>query len=165
MKPLPAAVRDLAPLAALMDGADHVDVKTFPSERSLRGFLLGLAAYDPAWLRLLYALRGVLAALFGLRHEPGPPIPTDERHVPMRPGERLGPFAVVEAREDSHWIALAEDRHLAAYLAVTADGTGPRPVFHVATVVRHKHWTGPLYFGLIRPAHHLVVRAMGRAAA
>ncbi|MCP4630164.1 MAG: DUF2867 domain-containing protein [bacterium] len=29
--------------------------------------------------------------------------------------------------------------------------------FYVITVVHYKHWTGPVYFNLIRPFHHLVV--------
>jgi hypothetical protein len=37
--------------------------------------------------------------------------------------------------------------------------------FHVATVVNYCHWTGPVYFSVVRPFHHLVVRQMMRAAA
>ncbi|MCP5103876.1 MAG: DUF2867 domain-containing protein, partial [bacterium] len=35
---------------------------------------------------------------------------------------------------------------------------------HVVTIVHYKHWTGPVYFNLIRPFHHLVIRRMMKAA-
>jgi hypothetical protein len=33
----------------------------------------------------------------------------------------------------------------------------------IKVVVHYKHWTGPVYFNLIRPFHHLVVSRMARA--
>ena len=35
--------------------------------------------------------------------------------------------------------------------------------FYIMTVVHYKHWTGPVYFNMIRPFHHLVVRRMALA--
>ena len=32
-------------------------------------------------------------------------------------------------------------------------------------IVDYRHWTGPVYFNVIRPFHHLVVAAMLRSAA
>jgi hypothetical protein len=34
--------------------------------------------------------------------------------------------------------------------------------FYVFTTVYYKHWTGPVYFNLIRPLHHLAVPRMAR---
>ncbi|XXF76233.1 DUF2867 domain-containing protein [Myxococcaceae bacterium GXIMD 01537] len=42
---------------------------------------------------------------------------------------------------------------------------GQRRRFHVATIVRYRRWAGPVYFNVIRPFHHLVVRGMLRHAA
>jgi hypothetical protein len=34
--------------------------------------------------------------------------------------------------------------------------------YYPITIVFYKHWTGPVYFNLIRPFHHLVVARMAR---
>jgi hypothetical protein len=35
--------------------------------------------------------------------------------------------------------------------------------YYIVTIVHYLHWTGPVYFNLIRPFHHLVVARMARA--
>ncbi|UCD31297.1 MAG: DUF2867 domain-containing protein [Desulfobacterales bacterium] len=35
--------------------------------------------------------------------------------------------------------------------------------FYVMTTVFYKHWTGQVYFNLIRPFHHLVVARMAKS--
>jgi hypothetical protein len=37
--------------------------------------------------------------------------------------------------------------------------------YYIVTIVHYLHWTGPVYFNLIRPFHHLVVARMARAGA
>jgi len=37
-----------------------------------------------------------------------------------------------------------------------------RADYAIATVVHYRHWTGPIYFNLIRPFHHLIVWFMLR---
>lgn len=145
--------------------ADHVDVKTAQGRVGLRRFLANMLSWTPGWMRLLFWLRGGLARLLGLRHENlGGLTEVAPEAVPMAPGQALKFFSVREAQEDDFWIVAAGDKHLDAWLAVLAE---PLPDgltrFHVWTVVRHRHWTGPLYFTLIRPFHHLVVAAMARA--
>jgi len=164
MKDIPTALSELPEFTALAHGADHVDVESFSSRRCLREFILDFVGYKPGWLKALYALRLVLAKLLGLRHDAEGPIPSGPESVPMEPGQHLDFFTVHAAREDSFWIAMAEDKHLAAYVVVLAEAEA-QPRYHVATVVRYRHWTGPLYFTLIRPFHHLVVGCMGRHAA
>lgn len=80
-----------------------------------------------------------------------------------------------------HWLAVIHDQHLSAWVAVFADAVehsrepspqsspqsspqqgGPLRRFSVCTVVRHRHWTGPVYFAVIKPFHVLVVRCMAR---
>lgn len=145
--------------------ADHVDVKTAQGRVGLRRFLANMLSWTPGWVRLLFWLRGGLAKLLGLRHEgfpAGPAMAPDD--VPMAPGGRLRFFAVTAAQEDDFWVAEAGDRHLDAWIVVLAEPLpGDERRFHVWTVVRHRHWTGPLYFTLIRPFHHLLVAAMVRA--
>ena len=87
--------------------------------------------------------------------------------LPFTPGEKALFFTVRSAREETYWVAQTPpDKHLTAYLGVVAErlATGSTR-FHVFTAVRYQHWTGPVYFNLIRPFHHLVVRCMMKAGA
>lgn len=146
--------------------ADHVDLKTAESDADLRSFLAALFSYSPGWVRLLYRARGVLAALLGLKREPYAVRVVRPEDVPFAPGERLRFFVVQDASEEERWIAQASDAHLTAALAVLVEPLGNgRRRYRVFTAVWHTHWTGPLYFNLIRPFHHLLVAAMVRAAA
>jgi hypothetical protein len=68
------------------------------------------------------------------------------------------------AEENRLWVAEVDDTHLRARLAVACDDLGDgRRRFHVVTIVHYKRWTGPVYFRVIEPFHHLVVGAMAKA--
>jgi len=152
-------------IAALAEGADHVDVKTVQSGKELGRFAADLLSYHPGWLRALYRLRVVLAKVFGLRQEAGG---SGERlaEVSFTPGAKVLFFTVTAAEPGRYWIAEAADRHLSAHVAVYA-GTGDagENLRHVATIVRYRHWTGPVYFTIILPFHLLIVGASARYAA
>ncbi len=145
--------------------ADHVDVKTAQGRVGLRRFVAGMLSWSPGWMRLLFWLRGGLAKLLGLSHADlteGPPLRPED--VPMHPGGNIKFLTVSAAREDDFWMAEAGDRHLNGWIVVLAE---PLPDgltrFHACTVVRYRHWTGPLYFNLIRPFHHLIAAGMVKA--
>ncbi|WP_028587421.1 DUF2867 domain-containing protein [Desulfocurvus vexinensis] len=148
-------------------GMDHTDTKHVDSDRSLREFLAGMLGYAPPWLRVLYRVRRLLATALGLERHGGAGPALAPRELPFTPGGHVSFFVVRAAREDAYWVAQApRDRHLEAWVGVVAEALGPgRNRFHVFTSVRHLHWTGPVYFTLIRPFHHLVVAAMMRAGA
>ena len=78
------------------------------------------------------------------------------------PGDSVTFFVVREAVADVYWVSeTPEDKHLAAYFGVVTEKLDQRKSrFHVFTAVRYLHWTGPVYFNLIRPFHHLVVSRM-----
>jgi hypothetical protein len=160
---LPEVLRPFA------QGADHVDVKTVESEASLRAFLAGLLSYQPAWVTALYGVRAVFVRLLGMRQH-GLPRPQHVRpeDVSLVPGTPAGFFTVRHAEEERVWVVSAEDTHLEATLAVVVEPEatgGPRKRFHVVTLVHYRKWTGPVYFNVIRPFHHLVVGGMARSAA
>lgn len=151
------------------EGADHVDVKTVESEASLRVFLAGLLSYQPAWVTALYGVRAVFVRLLGMRQHG---LPRAERvrpeDVSLVPGTAAGFFTVRHAEEERVWVVSAADTHLEATLAVVMEPEptgGPRRRFHVVTLVHYRKWTGPVYFNVIRPFHHLVVGGMARSAA
>jgi hypothetical protein len=162
--PPPWRIPELAPL---LTDADHVDVKVVEGEVTLREFLAGLAGYQPGWVTALYGVRRGFVRLLGMRQERIPhAIRLRPAQVPMQPGAKFLFFTVCLAREDRYWAAAAEDRHLRAVLAVVAAPPGGgRTRYYVVTIVHYHHWTGPVYFNVIRPFHHLVVAGMARAGA
>ena len=153
---------DLPELSCLLTGADHVDVKTTESRVTLREFVAGALGWQPGWMRALFRARAVLARLLRLRH---PDLPVGPRLRPeeirFTPGATVWFFTVTAAAEDRFIVLEATDTHLTGYLAVVTEpvATG-RNRFHAITAVRYHRWTGPLYFNLVRPFHHLVVRSM-----
>lgn len=154
------------PFADLEKGADYTDTKVFEGNKTLREFVAGMVGYEPGWLVALYTLRGGLARILGLRHaeiERSPRLQPED--VGFNPGDLVGFFVTVLGKENEYWAAEASDTHLAAYVCVRAEPLdGGRTRFHTQTIVHYRRWTGPLYFNLIRPFHHLVVKAMGNAA-
>ncbi|WP_214416300.1 DUF2867 domain-containing protein [Sphaerisporangium fuscum] len=154
-------------LAGFVSEADHIDVKTAESRASLREFTAGAMSWRPGWLRALFRARAVLARLLRLR-DPDVPAgrPLAPEEISLVPGDKIAFFAVSAAAEDRYIVLEAADTHLTARLAIvttpSADGDAR---FDVITVVKYHRWTGPLYFNLIRPFHHLVVAGMTRAGA
>lgn len=160
------ALRAIDGLAPVIGRVDHVDVRRVRGRVSLRRFVCGLFGRRPAWLKGLYRLRRVLAWLLGLRQTTGFADDLRPETVPMGPGQRLAFFTVLAAEEDRYWTAFAADRHLHAVLAVLASPLpGGDTAFDVVTVVSYRHWTGPVYFNLVRPFHHLVLWRMANRAA
>jgi hypothetical protein len=154
-------------ISKLLKGSNHIDVKTVEGQTSLRQFIAAMLSCYPGWIVFLYRIRAVLVKLLGLYRHPAPEAlpklgPEDVSFVV---GEAVTFFNVRMAKEEHYWVGeTPEDKHLRAYLCVAAESLGDhRKRFHVATIVHYKHWTGPVYFNLIRPFHHLVVGRMMRA--
>lgn len=162
-----ALFEDVPGLPALLKQANHVDVKTVESEASLREFLAGMFAYYPRWMKALYAIRWGFVRLLGMKQEGVPDtVRLTPEDVPLTAGDKMAFFTVVMAAEEAYWFASAAEAHLTAHLGVVVEpvGNGQRR-FHVLTIVHYHNWTGPVYFNVIRPFHHLVVRQMALAGA
>ena len=157
----------LAPeLVSIFTEANHVDIKTQISSNPMRSFIVGALTYHPWWLKALYGIRYYFVRLLGMTQEGMPNAFTlNEAEVSMTPGDWVTFFQVTKAKEDAYWVAEASDKHLTAYLAIVVDESQAERLYHLATVVKYHHWTGPVYFNVIRPFHHIVVRSMMRAAA
>jgi hypothetical protein len=159
-------VLQMAELAPFLEGADHVDVKVVEGRVTLREFIAGMLSYQPDWVTFLYHVRGVFVRLLGMRQEGVPHAPQmAPEEVPMTPGESAFFFTVRVAQEDRYWVAGGDDTHLSAELGVVAERLedGLRR-FHVVTIVHYNNLAGPVYFNVIRPFHHLVVRQMAQRA-
>jgi hypothetical protein len=151
-------------LGAYFQDADHTDIKTIEGDVSLRQFISGMLSYYPWWIVFLYRIRELPVRILGLaRHDKPAVLPSFKpEEIAFTPGEAASFFIVRIAREDVYWVAeTPADKHLAAFFGVVAEATGERSTrFHVFTSVKYLHWTGPVYFNLIRPFHHLVVSSM-----
>jgi hypothetical protein len=156
----------IAALAPYVDHADVVDVKVFEGRTPLRQMIASMLSYYPWWLIMLYRIRKLMVGLLGLATQETPDALPDLQpaDVSFTPGEPVTFFTVRAAEEEHFWIAeTPADRHLRAYLGVVKEPVrGPVCRYHVITTVFYKHWTGPVYFNLIRPFHHLVVARMAR---
>lgn len=150
-------------LQKLLETADHVDVKSIEGDVSLRQFIAGMISYSPAWLKFLYGVRWFFVRLLGMKQEGVPGgLNMKPEDVAFTEGAPAIFFTVQMAEEHSYWFAAASESHLTAHLGVVVAPGQPRR-FHVLTIVHYHRWTGPVYFNVIRPFHHIVVRQMMKA--
>lgn len=154
----------------LLRVAHHVDAKKVYSSHDLQTFTARFLAFRPAWVSALYRLRPLLLRAFGVASE----------HVPeqgyIRPedvryeiGQKVW-FFTVRGGEPNHRIILrASNSLLIAYLvierAIGPDLPAGEAEYILTTIVRHRNVAGRLYFMLILPFHHMVVRSAMNAAA
>ncbi len=153
-------------LQVILKDADYVGVKTVEGDVTLQEFLTGMFAYRPGLIRFLYRVRSGLVWLLGIRQQPLPEM--DEwipREVPMLSCGNIWFFSVSLAREERYWIGCCpEESHLTAFMGVVAEPLDDiRKRFHVVTIVHYKHWTGRLYFLLIRPFNWFFVNRLAQA--
>lgn len=154
-------------IRGFLEGADHVDITHADSVTSMREFIAAALSYMPGWMKALYKVRAVFVRLLGMKQDGYPGADrVSPKDVIFAPGDMGSFFKVKGGEEERYWIAGATEKHLSGYLAIAAE---PLPDgmkrFHVATIVHYRHWTGRVYFNLIRPFHHVVVWAMVRHAA
>ena len=154
-------------IQGLFEGADYIGVKTVDAEDQLAPFLVKIFSYRPSLIRFLYRIRAPLVRLLGFKQDPLPEM--DEwipEEFPMLPCGMVWFFTVRIVEKGHFWIAgCPRDRHLDADLAVVARPLNNyRKRFYLITVVRYKHWTGPLYFTMIRLFNLFLVDRMARYA-
>ena len=150
-----------------LKNSDHIDVKAVDGKVTLREFVASMISYQPWWLVVLYHLRTAVAHALKLEkhRDLKGPIQINPEDISFTPEKNVHFFIVTLSKEGQYLILeTPEDKHLHAYLAISVENlNNDINRFHVITVVFYKHWTGPVYFNLIRPFHHLVVRQMMRA--
>ena len=142
-------------------------MKSIEGDIDLRGFIAGMLSYYPWWLVALYRVREVLVNMLGLvKHEKPEILPVIlPESLSFTPGENASFFIVRAAKENTYWVSeTPEDKHLSAFIGVVTEKlTKKRNRFHVYTSIFYLHWTGPVYFNIIRIFHHLVVWHMMKA--
>jgi len=157
--------QDIPEVTDLISDADHMDVKQFEGEMSLRQFLANMLSYNPGWVKFLYRIRWGFVRLLGMKQDGIPQMGRIKpEEIAMAPGDQVTFFKVKAAEEEHFYIAGATEPHLTAHLVVIREPMAePLNRFHVMTVVHYHRWTGPVYFNVIRPFHHIVVAQMGQA--
>ena len=152
-------------IAQLTADANHIDVKKFEGEVDLRTFLAQTLSYYPWWIRTLYQVRWVFVRVLGMKQEGVPQhAKLKPEDIPMTPGTTASIFEVKAAEEDHYYVSGATESHLTAHLAVVQEPINETfNRFYVITIVHYHRWTGPIYFNVIRPFHHLVLNQMGNA--
>ncbi|MFH0883928.1 MAG: DUF2867 domain-containing protein [bacterium] len=146
--------------------ADHVDVHSGMTSKSLRDALYEMIRWQPLWLKSLYAIRTFLAPFFGYRIVGIPSTRVGKSsEIPFRPGDRVFIGCVWRAEENRYWSVSADDRHLSAILLVLREpGRSETARLLVITAVNFKTWRGRLYHRLVLLFHHGIVRSMIDAA-
>lgn len=159
-----ALFNEVPGLPALLANANHVDVKVVEGNVSLREFVAGMLSYYPGWIRFLYRVRGRFVRLLGMKQKGVPPqIRIRPEDVSMTPDAPAAFFRVKMAEEERYWVAGITESHLTAHLGVVMESLPAGNRFYVLTIVHYHRWTGPVYFNVVRPFHHLVVSKMARA--
>ena len=153
-------------LGKYFEKADFTDVKVFEGNVTLRKFIASMLSYYPWWIVQLYRIRKIIVGILGLvKHKEPENLPNlQPDNVSFTPGENVTFFIVRRAKENIFWVSeTPADKHLRAYFGVVREPVNTSiNRFYVVTTVFYKHWTGPIYFNLIRPFHHLVVSRMAR---
>lgn len=158
-------INTISELKPYLKDLDHMDVKTIEGDVSMREFIASAISYQPAWVTFLYRVRWGFVRLLGMKQEGIPKsVNMKPEDVPMNKGEYATFFKVDVAVEDKVWLAGISEAHLTASLGVVMEPleNGVNR-FYVLTLVRYNKWTGPVYFNVIRPFHHIVVNQMSKA--
>lgn len=160
-----AYLRSIPELREYLEGADVNDTKTIEADLTLREFLAGAFSYMPRWLVGLFWIRGIVAKILRLSHDGSLAIPEMcPEDVPMTPGESAYIFTTHAAKEDLYWVAHEADSHLDFNLVIAREPLDATSRFYVSTLVFYNRRVGRLYFAMIAPFHHFIVRQMMKSA-
>ncbi|MFC0626999.1 DUF2867 domain-containing protein [Kribbella deserti] len=155
-----------AELGEVLSTADEFDVKTAFGEVELREFAAGALGWSPAWVKALFGVRVVFAAMLRLDK---PAVSMNARPTPegmdFTPGSRISFFTVVRAEEGRYLLLEAADNHLTGYLALTVEPGERSNRLSLVTMVKYHRKAGRAYYQVIKPFHHLIVTGMVQAGA
>ncbi len=136
------------------EGADFIDIKIAESKNELRTFIAAMLSYYPWWIVMLYHIRALVVQVLGLvKHEAPEELPNlQPGQIPFTTGEKATFFIVRMVQEDIFWLAeTPPDKHLKAYFGIVVEPlANDLKRYYIVTVVHYLHWTGPVYFNLIR---------------
>lgn len=145
--------------------AEYIEKKVFKINATLREVISGVIFYHPWWLKVLYKVRGILAKILKLKHENTKLQVKKPEEISFKSGDFISFFMVIKAKEEKYWVATApDDKHLKVLFCIKQkNDIGNLKEFHLLTIVKYLHWTGPVYFNMIKPFHQLILYMMLRS--
>lgn len=147
-------------LAAGFLPTDHSDAYlcrlNCDEDMSPEEIVIGFFTRMPPEVGWLFRLRDFLVRPFGLKGAQGSP---EDFAAGIREGKERG-MVSVPARSQREIVLRLADKHLDAHLSVCVKGENAEKDVCITTLVRYNNTLGKVYFNLIRPFHHIVVRRM-----
>src|SRR4051812_32272933 len=120
-------------------------------QHSMRALATRTVGNPPAWIKALVAVRDAMVTPFGVKT-------SGEVRASRADNDRVDFFPV--QWEGSDEIVLgADDRHLDFRLSLLRRNSSTGTQLFATTIVRSHNVFGRTYLNVIRPIHHLVVRA------
>lgn len=123
-----------------VDYSDSFSIEVTENHLSPKDIILKVFAHNPAWLRMLYAIRACLVKPFGIETKA---IESEE-------------LIIEEYKQEA--IMRKDDKHLLFYvdILITPLETG-KQMIEVTTLVKYHNWVGKAYFFCIKPFHRVIV--------
>lgn len=158
---IPKRYSTLPGVADFMPRADYQEIASIRGDCDLEAFIHGFLLSPPRWFNWLMKLRNA-----AMKMVPGHEVTESsyDTPLPLRRGERIGPFETISTDAETWWAAGAAESHLSALMIITRQPESGSARFDVATLVSFHNGFGKLYFTLIKPFHHLIVWAFLRKA-
>lgn len=146
----------------LSQNANHVDIKSATGDVSMNQFIAGVFNYQPEWVTFLYRVRWAFVRLLGMKQEGIPrPLHLKPDNLDLTIGRKIGFFTIDAVEPDHYLFVSAEESHLKATLGLIRQPLdNPTSRYFAVTIVHYNSWAGPIYFNIIRPFHHIVVKQM-----
>lgn len=124
---------------------------------------LAIFGFEPAWVRWLMHLRGLIAVLLGLSHPfDARPMAGDEKPR-FQPGMRVGPFTVQSVSTDQIIVG-DDDKHLNFRISVLKTARDGQCFITVSTGVEIHNRLGRVYMFVVKPFHRFLALYMVRQA-
>lgn len=153
-------------LLKLYECADYTEHKTIKSTNNLRRFLAGFVFYSPRWLNHLFRLRSILTKILKIDEVAANPTPQEEKDICFLPGETCSVYTILFSKNNEYAVLRYDASHLKADIVIALTPISDDcNFFEIDTIVHYKHWTGRIYFILVRPFHHIIFSRMIRAGA
>lgn len=156
-------MKNSIPKGSLIEGflpADHSDIHTYMVEAkhlSADDIQVAFWTNSPKWVQRLMDLRNSLVKLVGLK---GGKENKEAYEECIRSGNTYG-MVSIPAKSENETVLRLDDAHLSALISVHIQHLeGHKKLVSATTLVHFRNRLGRIYFFLIKPFHHLVVKGM-----
>lgn len=163
MKCLCRTASGLRPSLKRIDFADGYEAQLQNSNIDIGDAYMAIFGFEPAWVRWLMNLRGLIALRLGLSH------PFDARPIAVsekprfQPGTRVGPFTVQSVSTDQIIVG-DNDKHLDFRISVLKTERDGQSFVTVSTGVEIHNRLGRIYMLVVKPFHRFLAPYMVRQA-